>query len=213
MSIINEDIEAGETTDLESLINFYEDKEITKDDIINLLKIALNDELLATYNYMASYNRSKTEGKADFDPEFEAHEAEEYDHAHQIINRLRELGVEPLDVAWNDIKVKNSAGAGWKQEFETDSSKIIVNRYNEEVAAVDFYSFILKILHKTRENDDFDSTTQMLIKKIKADEEEHAKDLFDLIEEHGIEVKKDLEIDPEDAKNEDDAEKDEDAED
>ena len=58
--------------------------------IKNLLAIAVADEQLAELNYLYSYSLQKTEGKADFDPEFEQHEEEERQHKYDLINRLRE---------------------------------------------------------------------------------------------------------------------------
>ena len=174
-------------------------KNVSKDGLIQLLNIALNDELLATYNYMASYNLSKTEGKSDFDPEFEAHEKEEYEHAHKLINRLRELDAMVLVTPWCDIAKCNSSGEDWKQEFDSDSIAILTRRYQEEVAAVDFYSFILGYIKEVAKNNEseFDSTTHRLIKQIKADEEEHAKDLRDLLTEYGVEIDENQKIEKE----------------
>ncbi len=172
--------------DLNSLKALYEKKDsIAKGDIVYLFEVAINDEMLATYNYLASYMRSVTEGKADFDPEFKAHEKEECEHLHLLLDRLHEI--EPNDVLitkWCDIMTMNAAGKKWRQEFSQNSAEIISNRYKEELNAIDFYSFFLSILE--RQVDDKDTTTIELIKKIKADEETHAKDLRDLITEHGI---------------------------
>lgn len=166
----------------------------TKEGLVKLLNIALNDELLATYNYLASYNLSKTEGKSDFDPEFQAHEKEEYEHAHKLINRLREMNAEVLITPWCDIAKCNSAGSEWSQEMDSESTAILTRRYQEELAAIEFYSFILSYIKKIADGNDpaFDSTTHRLIKQIKADEEEHAKDLRDLLTEYGIEISEDL---------------------
>lgn len=172
--------------DLNSLKALYDKKDsITKGDIVYLFEVAINDEMLATYNYLASYMRSVTEGKADFDPEFKAHEKEEYEHLHLLLGRLHEI--EPNDVLitkWCDIMTMNATGKKWKQEFSQNSAEIISNRYKEELNAIDFYSFFLSVLE--RQVDDKDTTTIELIKKIKADEETHAKDLRDLITEHRI---------------------------
>lgn len=87
------------------------------DNLIALLKTAVTDELLAAYNYMASYTLSKTAGKVDFDPEFEQHEKEELDHAHSLLMRLRELDADGmLKMEWKDFPVQNSMGSNWRQE-------------------------------------------------------------------------------------------------
>jgi len=167
---------------------------VSSEGLIELLNIAVNDELLAAYNYLASYTLSKTEGKSDFDPEFMQHEKEEYEHAHMLIERLRELNANALVTPWCDISRCSSAGEEWTQEMEAESTAILLRRYQEEIAAVEFYSFILgyiKEISKGNESET-DTTTHQLIKKIKADEEAHAKDLRDLLTEYGIEISEDL---------------------
>ena len=186
-------------------------KNISKEGLIQLLNIAVNDELLATYNYLASYTLSKTEGKSDFDPEFGQHEKEEFEHAHMIINRLREMNANVLITPWCDIARCNSAGEEWSQEVDSESTAILLRRYQEEIAAIEFYSFVLgyiKELSKGNESE-CDTTTHQLIKKIKADEEGHAKDLRDLLTEYGIEVSDDLNPEADNSWNSDDEDDDE----
>ena len=139
------------------------------------------DEQLAELNYLQSYNLSKTEGKTDFDPEFEKHEEEERQHKYDFINRLRELDSSvifmPID-QWVDI---NSCGTEWKQEMSSQSSELIKNRLEEEKHAVEFYGLCVDFLRGKS-----DSTTYTLFKKVKEDEEEHIKDLRDLARDHGF---------------------------
>jgi ferritin-like protein len=171
---------------LDALINKYSSIETaTKEDVINLLNIALVDEYLAEFNYYASYNLSKTDGKSDYDPEFKQHEEEERDHRYQITERLRELGVTVPSVKFENFININSNGTMWKQESASTSNDILLNRYNEELNAVKFYGMVFSVLRKLP-NEVRDTTTEMLIKKIKADEETHVKDLKDLLIEHDI---------------------------
>ncbi len=172
---------------LEILIDAYKNKQnLSKEDIIELLHIAIIDEWLAEFNYFASYNLSKTDGKSDFDPEFEQHENEEREHRKMLVNRLRELNTPVPIKLLSDFQKLNSNGDKWTQELNFDSNKILLNRYNEELNAIKYYDLILYVIHKLKETGDFDSTTQQIIKKIKADEETHAKDLRDLLVEHGV---------------------------
>lgn len=172
---------------LEILIDAYKNKQnLSKEDIIELLHIAIIDEWLAEFNYFASYNLSKTDGKSDYDPEFEQHENEEREHRKMLVNRLRELNTPVPIKLLSDFQKLNSNGDKWTQELNFDSNKILLNRYNEELNAIKYYDLILYVIHKLKETDDFDSTTQQIIKKIKADEETHAKDLRDLLVEHGV---------------------------
>lgn len=181
------DNEKNENDRLEYLISMYSNKEdLSKQDLIELLNIGIIDEWLAEFNYFASYNLSKTEGKSDFDPEFQQHEDEEREHRKMLVNRLRELNspvpIKPL----LDFQKLNSNGMKWAQEFSTESSKILLNRYNEELNAIKFYDLILNVIHGLKKSGEFDSTTQQIIKKIKADEETHAKDLRDLLVERNL---------------------------
>lgn len=172
---------------LEDLINTYSNKDdVTKEDLITLLNIAIVDEWLAEYNYFASYNLSKTTGKSDFDPEFEQHEDEEREHREMLVKRMRELDTPVPVILLSEYFNVNSNGKKWTQELNTDSGKILLNRYNEELNAVKFYNLILKVIQNLKASGEFDSTTQQIIKKIKADEETHAKDLKDLLIEYNI---------------------------
>lgn len=132
-------------------------------------------------NYLASYNLSKTEGKADFDPEFKQHEEEERQHKYDFINRLRELNAQVLNQPINDWIYFNSRGEEWNQEFEFDSKKILLNRLKEEKEAIEFYTLCIEYTKKST-----DSTTYRLFKKVKEDEERHLLDLRDLAREHGV---------------------------
>ena len=168
------------------LKDFYNNKEtIEKNDIIELFNIAFMDEFLAEFNYFASWNLSQTEGKNDFDPEFKQHETEERDHRYEITERLRELGAPVPSKLIQEFFTNNSNGENWKQELMTSSKDILLNRYNEELGAIEFYGLFFKTLRRLPE-DERDTTSEMVVKKLKADEEEHAKDLKDLLIENGI---------------------------
>lgn len=149
--------------------------------IVELLCISIVDEQLAELNYLQSYNLTKTEGKTDFDPEFQKHEEEERQHKYDFINRLRELDSPIIFMPIDQWIYVNSCGTEWKQEMSSQSSDIIKNRLEEEKHAVEFYGLCVDFLRgKT------DSTTYTLFKKVKEDEEEHIKDLRDLARDHGF---------------------------
>ena len=174
------------------------DPEQIRRDIIEMLTISYVDEWLAEMNYFASYNLSKTEGKVDYDPEFQQHEKEEYDHRHDFANRLRELGAQVPTIPIDQFVYVNSRGTNWKQEFSDISNEQLKNRFVEENEAIEWYTLCVEY---TRHTDD--NTTYTLFKKIKADEEQHRLDLGDLGVQSGI-FKKDVlampangDIDPE----------------
>lgn len=175
-----------------------EDPVQQKNDIIEMLTISYVDEWLAEGNYFASYNLSKTEGKVDVDPEFQQHEKEEYDHRHDIANRLRELGAPVPTIPLSQFEHLNSRGLDWKQEFSDNSYAQLKNRFIEENEAIEWYQICVNYTRKTQDN-----TTHSLFKKIKADEEQHRLDLGDLGVQANI-FKKDIlslpatgDIDPE----------------
>ncbi len=120
---------------LQELISCFS-KDISEEGLVRLLNVAVNDEFLAAYNYLASYTLSKTEGKSDFDPEFEQHEKDELEHAHMIINRLREMGKPVLVTPWRDIAECGANGKGWLQEEDGESTAILLRRYQEELDAI-----------------------------------------------------------------------------
>ena len=157
------------------------DPEQIRRDIIEMLTISYVDEWLAEFNYFASYNLSKTEGKVDYDPEFQQHEKEEYDHRHDLVNRLRELGAPVPTIPLDQFIYVNSRGTNWKQEFSDISNEQLKNRFVEENEAIEWYTLCVEY---TRHTDDH--TTYTLFKKIKADEEQHRLDLSDLGVQSGI---------------------------
>jgi bacterioferritin (cytochrome b1) len=158
-----------------------EDEVLLNGLIRELLSIAIVDEQLAELNYLQSYNLEKTEGKTDFDPEFEQHESDEREHKYELIERLRELDAEVIFLPVDQWIHMNSRGVEWKQEFDVQSSDVILRRLEEEKQAVEFYTLATEFVKGTA-----DSTTYTLFKKIKEDEEEHVKDLRDLARDHGF---------------------------
>jgi len=157
-------------------------KDINQQDIVDLLNVAIVDELLAAFNYFSSFALSKTEGKADFDPEFHAHYQEELGHAEMLVQRINELGSPVMTISIKNYCELNSVGDRWQQQKEQPSLEMLKNRRDEEIDAVSFYKFILQMLDRMKnETKNWDSTTEQLVKKILADEEEHLYDLTQLL--------------------------------
>ena len=109
------------------------------------------DEQLAELNYLISYSNSKTAGKADYDPEFQQHEKDEYDHKHDLIERLRTLDAPRLCHAIQEFPLANSNGNKWVQETSSDSFDILNHRYQEELEAIEFYDLVLRIINRVKE--------------------------------------------------------------
>lgn len=157
--------------------------EITKQHIVELLQISIIDQWLAEFNYFRSYHLSQTVGKSDFDPEFEQHEKEQEQHRRKIADRIRQLGYRISVLPIIQLIYQNSNGENWKEQSSSNSSKILMNRLDQQKKAVEFYSFFLSIIDKMKEKD---TTTYKLIRDIKSDEEQHVKDLTDLAIQHGF---------------------------
>lgn len=139
-----------------------------------LLIMAICSEITAAYSYWFSYMSSVTCGKADFDPEFKQHCDEEWDHAKQFAERLRELGCCNPVPLFHEFTV--CGPHKFIQESGNDSLTFLKNRDCEEQQAIEFYGVCVNFF---KESDD--STTLQLFKRVKAVEEEHHKDLNDLI--------------------------------
>ncbi len=172
---------------VDEFIKKYDAKEqITRADIVDLLAVAAIDEWLAVFNYYASEAHTKTNGKQDFDPEFTAHAKEELEHFEKINNRIRELSQVPLQIPMQSYFSANSSGLEWKQELNSnDSVEILRRRLEEERGAIKFYAMLIRALKKLEEETgEYDSTTETLVKSIKADEEEHEKDLRELLAQY-----------------------------
>lgn len=157
-----------------------------RNDIIEMLNISYVDEWLAELNYFASYSLSKTEGKADYDPEFIQHEMDEFHHRHELTKRLRELGAPVPTIPIDQFIHINSRGGEWKQELSDESNEILSNRFIEENEAIEWYTLYVEYTKQTE-----DHTSYTLFKKIKEDEEQHRLDLGDLGVQSGI-FKKDV---------------------
>lgn len=144
--------------------------------IADLLVMAFIDEQLAQWNYMLSYNMTVTEGKTDYDPEFKAHQQEQRQHKHMILQRLTQI-VGPLKryFSIDTLSEFNSQGRKWVEQSSNNSYDILLHRLKEQEQAVQFYQYCVQYTENCS-----DSTTNRLFKKIKQDEQKHVKDLKDL---------------------------------
>lgn len=176
-------LEENKNSRLDFIKQKFSNIEITKQHIVELLQISIIDQWLAEFNYFRSYHLSQTVGKSDFDPEFEQHEKEQEQHRRKIADRIRQLGYRISVLPIIQLIYQNSNGENWKEQTSSNSSKILMNRLNQQKKAVEFYSFFLSIIDKMKEKD---TTTYKLIRDIKSDEEQHVKDLTDLAIQHGF---------------------------
>lgn len=150
------------------------DVQPSDESIASMLEKAMNDEMLAFWQYMTCYLMSRGKGKSDADPEFKEHADEELDHAKKIAQRINELGgnfcADPCEWA------PNSNGF---TPIRTSSVQDMLDiTIDAEKTAIDFYRRISKTAH-----DEGDFSTNRLAKQILADEEKHLYDLERLKED------------------------------
>ena len=138
-----------------------------KEIALKYLYTALADELLSFYQYWTAKNCSRGEGKSDVDPEFDEHEKEEFDHANQIMQRIKELGGTPLPSPCDWTKVSNP----WSAIDTRNIKSILEITIQAEQTAIDFYLEAIEAMK------DIDPVTHKLFRGILKDEYKHIYDL------------------------------------
>lgn len=139
--------------------------------VLKLLNEALSTELVCVLRYkrhqfVASGIHSEPVAK-----EFAQHAAEEQQHADQIAERIIQLGGEP---DFNPDRLTSRSHAEYSES--TDLSTMIEDNLVAERIAIDSYRQMIQYLG------DRDSTTRRMLEGILAVEEEHAKDMVDLMD-------------------------------
>jgi bacterioferritin len=138
--------------------------------VIKMLNEALATELVCVLRYkrhrfVASGIHSEPVAK-----EFEKHAQEEMDHADRIAERIIQLGGEP-DFAPDRLTQRSHAEYSEANGLRT----MIEDNLVAERIAVDSYREMIRYLG------DRDPTTRRMLEEILAVEEEHAKDMVDLL--------------------------------
>lgn len=146
---------------------------VRKDDILALLETALADEFLAFYQYWVCKHLVKGPGRSDVTPELGAHAWEELDHAEKLIERIKQLGGEPITspVKWIE------KGNPWREPATSDALEQLAILTEAERDAIDHYQRIVDASAGR------DEVTRNMAIEIMADEAEHKYDLDKLIEE------------------------------
>lgn len=140
--------------------------------ICEMLKKALNDELLAEFQYRSCYWQSRGAGKVDCDPEFKEHADEEHDHAEKIARRIDELGG---TITVNPARWEQDSNGFVQIDFD-GCRRMLEVTHEAELTAIEFYRGLVRECEAAE-----DFTTKRLIKSILADEEKHEYDLRMLI--------------------------------
>ncbi len=140
--------------------------------IIKLLNDSLATELVCVLRYKRHHFMATGLASPKIAEEFMVHANEESAHADRIAKRIVQLGGEP-DFSPNTLLERSHANYDDSNDLKT---MVRVNLIAERVAVETYHQMIAMIGDK-------DSTTRRMLEDILADEDEHADELADWLEE------------------------------
>ena len=140
--------------------------------VIKLLNDSLATELVCVLRYKRHHFMASGLASPKIAEEFMVHAMEESAHADRIAKRIVQLGGEP-DFSPNTLLERSHADYDDSNDLKT---MIRVNLIAERVA-VETYRQMIALMG------DWDSTTRRMLEDILADEEEHADELADWLED------------------------------
>ena len=140
--------------------------------IIKLLNDSLATELVCVLRYKRHHFMASGLASPKIAEEFMVHAKEESDHADRIAKRIVQLGGEP-DFSPSTLLQRSHADYDESNDLKT---MIRVNLIAERVA-VETYRQMIRLIGG------IDSTTRRLLEDILAEEEEHADELADWLED------------------------------
>ncbi|HJV60173.1 MAG TPA: ferritin-like domain-containing protein [Albitalea sp.] len=143
-----------------------------RDDVVRLLNGALATELVCVLRYKRHYFTAHGMDSPRVAEEFLEHANAEAGHADRIAERIVQLGGEP-DFSPDTLLARSHA------EYDASDDLRAMVRANlvAERVAVETYRQMIQLIG------DKDPTTRRLLETILVDEEEHAEDMKDLLEE------------------------------
>ena len=141
-------------------------------DIIKLLNDSLATELVCVLRYKRHHFMASGLSSAKIAEEFMVHANEESAHADRIARRIVQLGGEP-DFSPNTLLERSHADYNESNDLKT---MVRVNLIAERVAVEAYHQMISLIGDK-------DSTTRRMLEDILAEEEQHADELSDWLED------------------------------
>lgn len=131
--------------------------------ILSELERAINDEILAAYQYWTAYQISAGPSKYDADDIFLEHVSQEWEHVEALAKRIRELGGKfCLDLA----EIRNHANP-WTPVSAGDVRSLASLILQYEKRAVAKYTRLLEMCR------DVDPVTHKILQGILATETEH----------------------------------------
>ena len=143
-----------------------------REEILRLLNEALATELICTLRYRHNYYMAKGPESKSAAEEFLEHANEELQHADQLAERIVQLGGEP-DFAPDGLTRRSHA------EYDASTDLVAMIRANlvAERVAVETYRQMIQLIG------DKDPTTRRLLEAVLEEEEEHADELRDMLDE------------------------------
>jgi len=146
------------------------DYQANRETVIKLLNEALATELVCVLRYTHDHHMAIGIHADPVSAEFAEHAKEEQEHADRLAGRITQLGGEP-DYNPEGLRTRSHS------EYVVRRSLIDMIRENlvAERIAIDSYSQMIRYVG------DGDPTTRRLLEDILSMEEEHAKDLADLL--------------------------------
>jgi bacterioferritin len=143
-----------------------------REDIIKLLNDSLATELICILRYKRHHFTAKGLSSPKIAEEFLVHAEEETAHADQIAERIVQLGGEP-DFSPDQLSQRSHAD----YDASTDLKAMIRANLIAERVAIEAYSQMIALIG------DKDSTTRRMLEGILSQEQEHAEELSDWMQE------------------------------
>lgn len=143
-----------------------------REDIIRLLNDALATEIVCTLRYKRHYFTAKGIASPKIAEEFLVHANEETAHGDLIAERIAQLGGEP-DFAPTTLASRSHAD----YDDSADLQAMIRANLIAERVAIEAYSQMIALIG------DKDSTTRRILESILAQEQEHADELSDWLDD------------------------------
>lgn len=150
----------------------------SNNEIIDMLRKILADELVSYYAYFAGAKNIRGENWMDVKQEFEQHAADELGHFEAVFDRLYKLGYYCKDTA---DSLKENAGYYWDVDTKSPKKAAEIAQAAEK-KAVEAYEKLLAYIAK-QDPDKRDYATEKLAKDHLETEQDHLQDMERLVEE------------------------------
>lgn len=171
-----EDAEDTEQAEVEKTDDTKQDG--SSNEIIDMLRSILADEIVSYYAYFAGAKNIRGENWMDVKQEFEQHAGDELGHFESVFDRLYQLGYYCQDKM---SELKERAGYYWDVDT-MDPKKAAEIAHTAEGKAVEAYEKLLAYIAK-QDPEKRDYATEKLAKAHLETEQDHLQDMERLVEE------------------------------